>query len=428
MIHDSQEGTVGGLVDGSFRHSAGRVTARLNQLTGWKFLDDTEDSVQDAFLAALRHWPHRGVPENRDAWLYQVAKNALIDRIRRSSADTEFDQGEADLDATTYHTESAFEPENRVSDDLLRAILIASHPSLPRESQVTLTLRLVCGFSVGELSRLLMIQEESVTRRVTRAKEQLRETVRGDIGCSIAELVDQRVSGVVDVVYQIFTAGHTAPVGETLVREDLMDEAIYLAGEVDKNSPRRFPPLVALRSLIHFHKSRIRARLTESGELATLEEQDRARWDKEQIVLGFRYLHESQGGDHLSEYHLQAAIASIHASASSYAETDWNGILSLYDILIELNPSPILALNRIVALVAAGKLAQAEEELALLASLPLMKRYYLFHATGGELARRKNRLAEAAERFAQAATLAVNDVEKRYLNRRANECLRGSTT
>jgi RNA polymerase sigma-70 factor (ECF subfamily) len=340
-VHESSDTPV--LVDRLFRSEAGRLVAHFARRFGPAHLDLAEEVVQDALVAALQRWPHAGVPKNPAGWLYRVACHRALDLLRRRAAfDARRDRLSAELSRgqALALADAAFEPA-ALSDDELRMVLVCCHPGLPREARVALSLKTVGGLGVREIARALLSDERAVAQRLVRAKRRIRQLdLDGELPAAAA--LAARVESALDVVYLLFNEGYGAHAGRNLVRADLCREAIRLGrliADADDVSDRRADALVALMAL---HAARLPARVDAAGELVLLEDQDRSLWDRELVALGFAYLDRSIGGDAISPYHVQAAIAATHARAASASETDWKAILALYDELAAIAPSPIV--------------------------------------------------------------------------------------
>lgn len=404
------------LVEHLFRQHAGRMLATLTRLLGSRHLALAEEVVQEALATALQQWPFQGVPENPSAWLIQVAKNRALDRLRRDRA---FAERERDVAATfEARASTAIGGGPGVSrpfaDDELCMMFMACHPDIPRESRIALTLKTVGGFSVPEIARAFLAQEATIAQRLVRVKKLVRER---DIPLDLPDRreMPERLDSVLEVLYLMFNEGYAAHAGESLVRHDLVDEAIRLTRMLARHPDTETPKTHALLALMLLQAARIPARQGAAGELFVLEDQDRRLWDRALIADGLRHLDASARGEVVSAYHLQAGIAAAHAVAPAYEATDWTEIVSLYDALLDVEPTPIVALNRAIAV---AKARGAEAGLHALAGLrddPTLSRYYLFHATLGELSREAGDLAAAARHYEAALTLPCSEPARRFL-------------
>ena len=414
---------VGERVDHLFRKRARQMVAHLTRAFGPEHLELAEEVVQDALVKALQQWPFHGVPENAGGWLLRVARNGALDRLRRHAV---LREKEAEIRRTLDPGHEDDEPafEQKLRDDELRMIFLCCHPALGREARVALSLKVASGFSVREIARAFLAEEATIAQRLVRAKRQLRdssvslEVPRG------AEL-GARLDSVLEVLYLLFNEGYSAHAGENLVRFDLCEEALRLGRLVATFPATRAPRVDALVALMALQAGRLPARVDVAGELVLLEDQDRTRWDRRLIALGFHHFDRSAEGGEISEYHIQAAIAAGHARAENDASTDWREILDLYDQLHRLNPSPIVALNRAVALARVQGAAAGLREIERLSGDPALRNYYLHPAACGQLWLDLGELERAAESYREALARPASEPERRFLSRKLKECTRG---
>ncbi|HUF47698.1 MAG TPA: sigma-70 family RNA polymerase sigma factor [Vicinamibacterales bacterium] len=407
------------LVDRLFRTQAGRLVAHFARRFGPANLDLAEEVVQDALVAALQHWPYRGVPHNPAGWLYRVACHRAFDILRRRAAfDAQAGRIARELarDRVSGAANEAAESA-ALADDELRMVLVCCHPALSREARVALSLKTVGGLGVHEIARALLSDSRAVAQRLVRAKRQIR-TLGLPFELPASPALGERVESALDVIYLMFNEGYGAHDGENLVRADLCREAIRL-GRLITGAPeiadRRADALVALMAL---HAARLPARVDAAGELVLLEDQDRSLWDRSLLALGFECLDRSIGGDELSTYHLQAAIAAAHAQAADPAGTDWPTILGLYDELLELNASPVVALNRAIALARVRGPAAGLAALAPLARRRELSGYYLLPAVRADLLVRLGRQPAARRAYQEALRCRASAPERRFLESR----------
>ncbi len=402
-------------VDAVYRSDSRRIFATLIRLLG--DFDLAEEALQEAFAAAMAQWPQAGVPANPRAWLVSVGRFKVIDALRRRARfDASLTALAEQLDANTSDSEE-WEGEG-IGDDRLRLIFTCCHPALPSDARVALTLREVCGLTTEEIARAYLIAPSTLAQRIVRAKAKIRDE---RIPYEVPSLADlpERLDSVLQVIYLVFNEGYSASSGESLTRPDLLGEAIRLGRLLAELLPE--PEVVGLLALMLLHESRRASRTSPEGDLILLEDQDRSLWNREQIAEGTALVERAFSSGRPGPYTLQAAIAAVHAAAPNFAATDWAQIVGWYDMLVQVAPSPVVELNRAVAVAMRdGPLAGLALIDAILARGDVAN-YHLAHAARAELCRRLGRTAEARASYQRALDLAQQEPERRFLQRRLGE-------
>jgi RNA polymerase sigma factor (sigma-70 family) len=411
-------------VDHLFRRESGRIAATVARIFGVQNLALAEDVVQEAFCRALEVWPFRGVPRNPSAWLLATAKNCALDVLRRertarSSAPVLADalQSEWTLAPTL---EELFAPQ-AMKDDLLRMMFSCCHPRLHESSQVALILHILCGFSVAEVASAFVSAPAAIEKRISRAKGVLTKS-RTLFDLSAPVDFSRRLSAVQRALYLLFNEGYHGASPDTAVHTELCREARRLTGLLLGHPGGATSATYALAALMSLNLARLPARVDAAGNLLALADQDRSRWDRKQVADGLRLLELSASGPDVTAYHIEAAIASLHATAAQTRDTDWGSIVSLYDHLMRIAPSPIVALNRAIAIAQAEGPERGLSEVRMRVDGQRLSTYPFYPAALGELELRLGRSAAAREHFRRALALTRNPMERRFIGQRLRAC------
>ena len=415
-------GQAGEIAADLFRRESARLVAMLVGQFGTHRLQLAEDVVQEALVRAMQTWPYRGVPDHPAAWLTQTARHLALDHLRREQNWNQKQDGIA-----LEHERWAASPGPRegntdtFTDDTLRMMFVCFHPQLSTEVQIALALRTLCGLSPDEIAAAFLTTEAAIAKRLVRARQRIRELALPFVVPTPDEL-PARLDGVLATLYLLFNEGYKASRGDRLVREELCHEAIRLSLLLAAHPATRQPRTHALIALMLFNAARLGTRTDAAGQLPRLHEQDRSSWNHAMIARGAHYLALASSGDAVSEYHLQAGIAACHCTATDESSTDWPRILDLYDKLVRLNPSPIVALNRSVAV---ARLHGPAAGLAALDAIPAPRTldgYALYHAVRGTFHAELGQRNEAIQCFRRAENLASQPSERDFLSRQIRAC------
>lgn len=414
------QGSIQQTVDHFFRHESGKMIAVLAKLLGLEHLQTAQDITQDTLLQALHTWRIKGLPQNPKAWLYRVAKNKAVDFLRREKTYRRVEAAQARLlqsEYALYTTITQLFEEDEITDSQLRMIFACCHPSIPVESQLALALKTLCGLSAAEIAKAFLKDEDTIAKRIYRAKEKIKT---GGIVLDLPapHQLPKRLDAVLHCLYLLFNEGYNSSHPEQLIREDLCEEAMRLTYLLTQNDLTNLPRTNALLALFCFQASRLNARQDESGNIILLKHQDRSKWYRPLIQKGFHFL-EAATKKETSVYHLEAAIAYLHAVAPSFEETDWKAIYYLYQILAESGATPFVLLNKAIA---ASYAVSKEEGLKQLESITGLETYYLYHTAIGEVYFELCQKNIARQHFQKAFSLTRSLPEQQLLQEKIKAC------
>ncbi len=416
----SPDNNINQLAGHLFRHESGKMTAVLSRIVGLKNLETAEDIVQDTLLQAMQSWRHT-IPENPSAWLYKVARNKAIDHIRRRKKFNEVSPRYVYLlqsENNPSHEVNQLFLDDEIQDSQLRMIFACCHPSIPEESQIALTLKTLCGLSGTEIAKAFLTTEETISKRIYRAKEKIK-TTRIELGVPTGDDLASRLDAVLRSLYLLFNEGYNSSHPEHLIREALCEDAIRLCHLLTLQPFTNYPRVKALLSLMCFQSSRLTARLDDKGHIIVLKYQDRSKWYRPLIQKGFDYLDGAAEPYEVSPYHLEAAIASLHAAASSFEATDWKSIYHLYELLYQVQPSPVVAMNKAIASAYSISKQKALEELQQIKGL---EQHHLYYASIGEMYLELEEKPAAKSYFEKAFTLTGSYTEQQLLLKKISLC------
>ncbi len=416
-----QEEKVHHLAGHLFRHEAGKMAAVLTRLLGFQNIELAEDIVQDALLKALNTWKYQGIPDNPSAWLYRTAKNKAIDLLRKQQVLKKIEgdlSRELKSEWTLTPTVNQLFLENEIEDSQLRMIFACCHPAIPYESQIALTLKTLCGLSINEIAHGFLTTEETIAKRLYRAKEKIRSE-KIEMEVPTKELLSQRLDAVLHTLYLLFNEGYNSSHPEFLLRHELCAESIRLCILLTQQAKTNLPKVKALLALMCFQASRLDARLADDGSIVLLKYQNRERWNRELIVRGQDYLTAAASGDELSDYHLEAAIAACHAFAETFEQTDWPRILSLYQLLSKIKPGPIVDLNRAIV---TGYVESAQRGIEELNKISGLESHYLYQTALGDFYLQVDDIQRAKSSYQLALTLTTSNQEKQLIEQKMGLC------
>jgi RNA polymerase sigma factor (sigma-70 family) len=417
-------GTVSQLTEHLFRREAGKIISVLTGFFGIERLHLAEEIAQEALVRALQTWPWYGIPDNPAAWITQTAKNLALDLLRREKLFRD-KQSEIAASVEQWSTDSVTEEsplfENEIREGPLRLMFACCHPLIPQESQSALALKTLCGFSAAEIARAFLTTEAAITKRLTRARQKIRE-LHIPFEIPSGWELSLRLDGVLQTLYLLFNEGYKASSGESLVREELCSEAIRLATLLAKHPVGNQPRTHALVALMFLNGARLPARVDAEGNILRLREQNRSLWNRAMINRGMLHLSQSAAGDEISEYHLQAGISACHCTAVDYSSTNWPQILSLYDRLVLIDDSPIVALNRAVALASVDGPEAGIRAIESIRNRQPLASYYLLYVVLAEFESQLDEFQGAANHLRQALQLTRVRSEQVALSKRLHEC------
>jgi RNA polymerase sigma factor (sigma-70 family) len=416
-------GGISQLADHLFRQESGKLVSVLTGIFGIERLQMAEDVVQEALVRALQTWPFYGVPKNPAAWLMQTSRNLALDMIRREKRFLE-KQPEiiATIEQRIPESGESDAPmfEDEIKDGRLRLFFACCHPLIPPESQIALALKTLCGFSPAEIAKAFLSSEAAIAKRLTRARQSIQEQ-KIPFEIPSGEELSPRLDGVLQSIYLLFNEGYKASSGDSLVRAELCHEAIRLANLLLEHASANQPRTHALLALMLLDAARLPARTDADGKILRLKEQDRSLWNRDLINLGIHHLAQAATGDDLSEYHLQAGIAAFHCTAADYASTNWPAILAQYDRWMQISDSPVVALNRAVALAKVEGPEAGLRAVEAIAQKKQLESYYLTYAVLGEFEAQLGRFEEATQHLRKALQLTELKSERSFLSKRLQE-------
>jgi RNA polymerase sigma-70 factor (ECF subfamily) len=398
----------------------GKLTSVLTRIFGIHNLSMAEDVVQDVFIKALEVWQDKGVPDNPGAWLFRAAKNRAIDIIRKNRRQLSFAADINPLLESEYTAATTLNDcfkDEEIRDDQLRMMFACCHPGISEEGQIALVFKTLCGFSIAQIAKAFITTNDTVEKRLYRARQAFREQTVAFIIPEGKELLE-RLDNVLEIIYLMFNEAYSSSYHDSLIREDLAIDTIKLCEFLVLHPLTRLPQTEALLALLCFHTARMPGRLDSNGELLLMKEQDRSVWNREMIDKGLYHLRHSAGGDMLSRYHIEAAIAYEHCKASRFEDTDWQSILYFYDLLKQIVPSPVVLLNRAIVIKETAGAAEALESIRNIPGINYLNNYYLLHAILGELNAEIGKKETAKSHFEQALKMVVSIAERQLIERK----------
>jgi len=408
-------------VDHLFRLESGKMVSVLTRLFGFSNIEQAEDIVQDTIMRALEIWKWGKIPENPQAWLYKTAKNKAIDIIRREKLKYKIENELAVLLKSEYTLAPKVNElftEGEIKDSQLRMMFACCHPSISPESQIPLMLKTLCGLTVREISNAFLTNEETISKRLYRTREKIREE-KISLDYPGVMAMTERTDAILKTIYLLFNEGYSSSHPDNLIRQDICEEAMRLAILLSENSKTNLPQTNALIALMCYHASRFDSRIDDKGLIVLLKDQDRKTWNRFLIEKGNEYMTYAAQGEVYHDFHIEAGIASVHANAKTFEDTDWKLILTFYNTLLERTKNPVVAMNRCLALAEVEGAEAAIEELLQLNSITTNARY---HLSLGELYLKSGNKNEAKKYFVKASTLTTSNAELELIERKIKEC------
>jgi RNA polymerase sigma factor (sigma-70 family) len=401
-----------------FRHEAGKMAAVLTRMLGPQFLDEVDDIVQDTLLRAMETWKIKGLPDNPTAWLHKVARNRAIDLIRAKKREQKILQDESLKENEAIESSPDLGDEREIEDSVLRMMFACCHSAIPMESQVPFILKTLGGLSVSEIAKAFLTSEETIAKRIYRAKEKIREEKIEIVPPSVFEF-PSRLNSILKVLYLLFNEGYYSASPKHTIREDLCEEAMRLTFLLRKNKYTNQPPVNALLALMCFQASRFQARTDDQQSIVLLEHQDRSKWNPDLINLGKGFLEEAASGDWLTEYHVEAAIASVHALARTFQETNWKELASLYETLEQVKPGVFVSFNKAISI---GYSVSPQAGIEALSNLPGFESSQYYYVALGNFYLLMEKKQLAADMFAKARLLTKSQAEAKLIDQKIKDC------
>jgi RNA polymerase sigma-70 factor (ECF subfamily) len=423
----NQQSEITQLVDHLFRHEAGKLIAVMTRVFGVENLALAEDVVQDSLIEAMNHWQYKGVPDNPSGWLFRVARNKALNHLNKEKKTVYFSTDVAHFLQSRWTVEPALEhffSEDEIQDDQLRMIFTCCHPSINSDSQVALALKTLCGFSIPEIAKAFITTEENISKRLVRARKSIRDA---NIPFEIpkGEGMEERLDTVLETIYLLFNEGYSPSKGDDIIRYELCEEAIRLAQMIAANKAiQQKENVLALLALMFLNASRFKARQDDEGNILTMAQQDRSKWDRSLKETGLDLLNRAAGSERIGFYHLLAAISAHHSIAPDFDSTNWPGILSLYDRLLYIDKSPLVLMNRAVAVLKVNGAEKAIAELEKIENISSLRNYHLFYSTKAEFYIQAGKYSQAADCLRKSIGLSPLAAEKLLLQKKLDSCIK----